>query len=133
MVKKELVLFIISGLLSATIFFIFFSLQIEVLKLNTTFSYSVSFLVSSLFTFIFNRNITFYSVKNKYKIIYPNFFFLKQLFKYLLMLIFSYLFGLFLIEILTIRLNISIYISSLINIFLSGGIRFLILKKVVFK
>jgi putative flippase GtrA len=118
------VFFIFCGLISALLYFICLTLMIKGLNSNEFSGYSVAFMVSSAFNFQFNRVITF---KNNKK---NNIF--NQIKKYLLMLLLSYIFGLLIIEIFTMKLQFSVYISSLITIAISAILRYYFSKKIIY-
>jgi len=121
--KQELINFIICGLLSAAIYFTVLALLIEVFNLDSLIAYSFSYIISSIFNFLYNKKITFKSDKSIFL----------ELIKYLIMLGISYTVGVYIIKILTINFGISIYISSIVSIALTTIFRFLVSKKVVYK
>jgi putative flippase GtrA len=121
--NREIAFFIICGALSAGIYFAVVAILYEVLKLSINYSYTIAYCTSSYFNFIFNRKFTFKKSKNIEK----------QFIKYIVMLVFSYVIGLFIIEILSNKLKISIYISSILSIAFTSSLRFLASKFVVYR
>lgn len=118
--NEEILHFILCGILSALIYFVTLFIEIEILSIKELTSITISFSLSSLFNFLYNRTYTF-KKKNLLN---------KQITNYLLMLGISYLITVFIIKSLCYFLNL--YFLSVISILTSAIFRFIFSKKIVY-
>ena len=120
---RQLINFLIAGSLSAIVYYVSLFIMLKFEVSNNT-SITFGFITSSIFNFFYNRNITFSSKKSKLNL---------QIIKYLLMLGFSYLLNISIINLLIISYNANIYIASALTIGMITCLRFLISKHFVYR
>ena len=113
--------FILCGVISLAIFYVFLYFSVEILFLDNILSISISYFLSSFFNFIYNKYITFASIGNS----------VIQVIKYIVILLINYLFSLIIITELT--LYFSIYISSALSALLTMIMKFIFFRYLVFK
>jgi len=114
--------FIICGLLSAAIYYIFLYIGTELSEFNNYIVITAAFTISSSFNFFYNKNFTF---KSRKKIGV-------EIMKYSLVLFISYLFNMFIIFILMEKLHFNIYFSSGLAIGIIATFRYISSKYFVY-
>lgn len=113
----------INGIASLLIYFFILTLALNLLNVAWQYSVTISFIISNVFNFIFNKKITFKSRNSFYK----------EIPKYMIVVALSYLITMLTMFNLHFGTKYDIYINSFIVIFISVVFKFLTLKYIVFK
>jgi putative flippase GtrA len=115
--------FLISGVISFLIYYSSLYLFFDIFQFSMYLSVTISYLLSSIFNFFYNRNVTFSALTNSYSY---------QLSQFLLMQAYTYVINLLILFILDNIFHINLYLSSVVSIFLLTFLRFVYASKVVF-
>ncbi len=119
---RQLLYYIINVVLSALIYFL--SLNLLMLHhLNLSISISISFVLSTLFNFLFNKYLTFRSCKN----IFP------EIMKYFFMILASYFLTFLFTNFFISYFNFGLNLSSFLTIGITTIFRFFYSKLIIFR
>jgi putative flippase GtrA len=121
--QKELILFFLNGLTSLAIYYLSLLISYDYFEITQEISISISFVISSCFNFLVNRNLTFNSKKK----------ISKQIIKYSIMVMGSYIITMIITSPSFMHGRFNIYISSFLAIFILTIYKFLMSKHIVFK
>jgi putative flippase GtrA len=121
--QKELILFFLNGLTSLAIYYLSLFISYDYYEIAQEISISISFVISSCFNFLVNRNLTFNSKKN----------ISKQIIRYSIMLMGSYIITMIITSPSFMHGRFNIYISSFLAILILTIYKFLMSKHIVFK
>ena len=120
---RHLVYFIFVGGISAAIYFLLLMIFLDYMGVGRRIAVSASFAVSTLFNFMANRNLTF---KQKDSSV------IKHSLRYVVMLLISYVLTMIIVEIGSSVFNQTVYVGSIVAIFISMFFRFALSKFWVF-
>lgn len=119
---RQLFYYLINGVLSALIYFLFLNL-LMLHHVNLSISISMSFALSTLFNFLFNKYLTFCSCKK----IFP------EIVKYCFMILISYFLTILFTNFFISYFNFGLNLSSFITIGITTIFRFFYSKLMVFR
>lgn len=115
--KRSFCLFLLIGILSASIYFGSFLLFWEYLRLNYFWSISLSYILVNIFNFTFNRKFTFQATHGRIDY---------QFIRYLTLVILNYLITLFISNYMVNYLSVSPLWGMVFATFLMFGVNYLV-------